>query len=82
MVVSLGPFRWLGLVPICFGAAVAVWAESLAILLYLCLVMGVVWLYVVTIEEKGLEVRFHDAYLVYKERVPRWLPGLSRSPHS
>ncbi|MCH7896585.1 MAG: isoprenylcysteine carboxylmethyltransferase family protein [Candidatus Methylomirabilales bacterium] len=131
VVVPLGPFRWLGLVPICLGATVAVWsavllstrgegtpapwdppqkfvlagpyqyvrnpmmlgafavllgeavwAESLAILLYLCLVMGVVWLYVVTIEEKGLEVRFHDVYLVYKERVPRWLPRLSRSPHA
>lgn len=59
----------------------AVWAESLAILLYRCLVMGVMASYVVTVEEEGLEVRFRDACLVYKERVPRWLPGLSRSPH-
>jgi protein-S-isoprenylcysteine O-methyltransferase Ste14 len=53
-------------------------AESVAILFYLCLVVGVVCWYVVVIEEKALEVRFGDAYRVYKERVPRWVPRLSR----
>ncbi len=125
--VPLGPFRWLGLVPICMGTLLVVWsgallitrgegtpapwdppkrfvlagpfqivrnpmmggafavlfgeavfAESLAIFFYLCLVMGVAGWYVVTNEEKGLEARFGDAYLVYRERVPRWLPRLSR----
>lgn len=56
----------------------AVLAESLAILLYLCVVIGLVHWYVVTCEEKGLEARFGDAYRVYRERVPRWLPRLPR----
>ncbi len=125
--VSLGPFRWVGLVPISLGVILVVWsaallftrgggtpapwdppqrfilagpyqyvrnpmmlgvfatvfgeavlAESLAILLYLGLVVSVVCLYVVAIEEKGLEIRFTDTYVVYKERVPRWLPHLRR----
>lgn len=125
--VSLGPIRWLGLVPIVVGVLLGVWssalfvtqgegtpspwnppqrfivagpyqyvrnpmmlgafavlfgeavvAESLGILLYLCLVMGIACWYVVAIEERRLVVRFHDTYLVYKERVPRWLPQLLR----
>ncbi|MEA3508870.1 MAG: methyltransferase [candidate division NC10 bacterium] len=125
--VSLGPFRWVGLVPISLGVILVVWsaallftrgggtpapwdppqrfilagpyqyvrnpmmlgvfatvfgeavlAESLAILLYLGLVVSVVCWYVVAIEEKGLEIRFTDTYVVYKERVPRWLPHLRR----
>ncbi len=125
--VSLGPFRWIGLVPICLGALLGVWcgvlfvtrgdgtpapwnppqrlvvagpyqyvrnpmmlgmyailfgeavvAESMAVFLYLCLVMGLGCWYVVAVEEKGLEVRFRDTYQVYKERVPRWLPRLPR----
>lgn len=125
--VSLGLLRWLGLVPICLGATLGIWAalllvtrgegtpapwdppqrfvlagpyqvirnpmmigvfavllgeavlaESVAILIYLSLVIGVVCWYVVVIEEKGLELRFRDAYQVYKERVPRWLPRLVR----
>jgi protein-S-isoprenylcysteine O-methyltransferase Ste14 len=42
------------------------------------LVVSVVCWYVVAIEEKGLEIRFTDTYVVYKERVPRWLPHLRR----
>lgn len=128
---SLGPFRWLGLVPICVGAMLGIWpavllvtrgqgtpapwdppqrfvlagpyqyvrnpmmlgvfgvlfgeailAESLALLLYLGIVIGGVCWYVIAIEEKGLEARFRDAYLVYKERVPRWLPRRPRSLRS
>jgi protein-S-isoprenylcysteine O-methyltransferase Ste14 len=67
----------LGVFAILLGEAVV--AESLAILLYLGLVVGVVYWYVVAREERGLEARFGDAYLVYKERVPRWLPPLPRS---
>lgn len=82
-----GPFQYvrnpmmLGAFVVLFGEAVL--AESLAILLYLGLVVSVVSWYVVAIEEKGLEIRFGDTYLVYKECVPRWLPQLPRkSPHS
>ncbi|MFQ5656753.1 MAG: methyltransferase family protein [Candidatus Methylomirabilales bacterium] len=130
-VVSLGSFRWLGLVPICLGALLGVWscaifvsrgdgtsapwdpprrfviagpyqyvrnpmmlgafavlfgeavvAESLGILLYLCLAVAVTSWYVVAIEERGLEIRFGDTYRVYKERIPRWLPRLPRKGQS
>lgn len=80
--VLAGPYRYvrnpmmLGLFVILFGEAVV--AESVAMLLYLGLVAGAVGWYVVAIEEKGLEARFGDAYRVYKERVPRWLPRLPR----
>lgn len=125
--VSLGHFRWVGLVPISLGVILVVWsavllftrgegtpapwdppqrfilagpyqyvrnpmmlgvfatvfgeavlAGSLAILLYLGLMVSVVCWYVVAIEEKGLEIRFTDTYVVYKERVPRWLPQMRR----
>lgn len=77
-----GPYQYvrnpmmLGVFATVFGEAVL--AESLAILLYLGLVVSVVCWYVVAIEEKGLEIRFTDTYVVYKERVPRWLPHLRR----
>lgn len=129
-VIPLGFFRWVGVVPICLGAALGIWsaallvtrgegtpapwapphrfvlagpyrvvrnpmmlgaftvlcgeamlAASLLLFLYLGLVIGVAGWYVLAIEEKGLERRFGDAYLVYKERVPRWLPRLFRSPY-
>ncbi|HEY4719284.1 MAG TPA: isoprenylcysteine carboxylmethyltransferase family protein [Candidatus Methylomirabilis sp.] len=56
----------------------AVWAESPAVFLYLCGVVSMVGWYTSAIEEKELEARFLDAYRVYRERVPRWLPRLSR----
>jgi len=70
----------LGVFGVLFGEAIL--AESLALLLYLGIVIGGVCWYVIAIEEKGLEARFRDAYLVYKERVPRWLPRRPRSLHS
>jgi protein-S-isoprenylcysteine O-methyltransferase Ste14 len=69
----------LGAFAILFGEAVL--AELLGFLVYLGVVMGVVGWYVVAIEEKGLEAQFRDTYLLYKERVPRWLPRLQRSSH-
>lgn len=80
--VVAGPYQYvrnpmmLGVFAVLFGEAVV--AESLGILLYLCLVVAVTSWYVVAIEEKGLEVRFGDTYGVYKERIPRWLPWLPR----
>jgi protein-S-isoprenylcysteine O-methyltransferase Ste14 len=36
-------------------------------------------LFVVLLEEPGLEQRFDGSYVAYKEAVNRWLP---RSPHN
>jgi protein-S-isoprenylcysteine O-methyltransferase Ste14 len=66
----------LGVFAVLLGEAVL--AESVAILFYLCLVAGAGCWYVVAIEEKELEARFGDAYRVYTERVPRWVPHLLR----
>jgi hypothetical protein len=30
-------------------------------------------------EEPGLEARFGESYRVYKQQVPRWLPGSSQA---
>ena len=84
--VLAGPYQYvrnpmmLAVFAILFGEAVL--AESVALLLYLGVVMGIVCWYVVAVEERGLEARFRDAYLVYKERVPRWLPRWPRSSAS
>ncbi|MCI0484021.1 MAG: isoprenylcysteine carboxylmethyltransferase family protein [candidate division NC10 bacterium] len=129
--VSLGPLRWLGLIPICLGPWLGIWsatvlvtrgegtpapwrpperlvlagpyqavrhpmlvgafavllgeallAESVAILLYLGVVVGVAHWYVAAVEEPALQVRFGDAYRVYQQCVPRWLPRRRRAPRS
>ena len=50
------------------SSAIGVW-----LLLFFC-INGV---YFPLSEEKGLERRFGDAYLRYKQNVPRWLPRMS-----
>jgi protein-S-isoprenylcysteine O-methyltransferase Ste14 len=78
--VVAGPYRFvrhpmmLGACAVLFG--VALLAESGAIFLYWCLVVALVGWYVPAVEERELEIRFRDAYVVYKTRVPRWLPRL------
>jgi protein-S-isoprenylcysteine O-methyltransferase Ste14 len=34
-------------------------------------------LYIPFVEEKSLEERFGEAYLIYKQNVPRWIPRSS-----
>jgi len=60
----------------------ALLAESVSILLYLGVVVGVARWYVAAVEEPALQVRFGDAYRVYQQRVPRWLPRRRRAPRS
>jgi protein-S-isoprenylcysteine O-methyltransferase Ste14 len=31
-------------------------------------------IYIPVVEERGLEERFGDDYLLYKKNVPRWIP--------
>jgi protein-S-isoprenylcysteine O-methyltransferase Ste14 len=50
---------------------------SLAILLFAVATFVLFHLYVVFIEEPGLETRFGESYFAYKESVNRWIPKFS-----
>lgn len=52
----------------------ALWAQSLILGLYALLLIVLVNLYVVYIEEPGLEKRFGADYRAYQAAVPRWFP--------
>jgi protein-S-isoprenylcysteine O-methyltransferase Ste14 len=76
-IIERGPFRitrnpmYLQMVLVCIGVAVALMNIWLFLLTPLC-----AWLLQRTAiipEERYLEVKFGDAYLDYKSRVPRWL---------
>jgi protein-S-isoprenylcysteine O-methyltransferase Ste14 len=76
-IIERGPFRitrnpmYLQMVLVCIGVAIALMNIWLFMLTPLC-----AWLLQRTAiipEERYLEVKFGDAYLDYKSRVPRWL---------
>lgn len=56
--------------------------QSLAILLYSVVIFLLFHLYVVFIEEPGLESRFGESYFAYKQSVNRWLPKFSDRAHA
>ena len=75
--VSVGPYQftrnpiYIGLVLVYFGLSIiltSLWALLLLIPVLIILQRGVV-----EREEAYLERKFGEAYLKYKERVPRWL---------
>ncbi len=70
----------IGAFAVLLGEALLV--ESASILLYLGVVVGVARWYVVAAEEPGLQIRFGDAYRVYQQYVPRWLPRRRRTSRS
>lgn len=81
--VVAGPYRWVrnpmyvaGLLVV-LGEAVA-W-EAPRLLVYLAAFWLTTHLFVVLYEERTLARRFGDAYLRYRDEVPRWLPRRPRA---
>jgi protein-S-isoprenylcysteine O-methyltransferase Ste14 len=80
--VVAGPYRYvrnpmaIGVFLFLLGEAISI--ASLALFLYLGVVVTFVHCYIVIVEERELEARFGDTYRVYKERIPRWLPRRRR----
>ena len=81
--VAAGPYRFVRNPMYIGGFAMLVgfgfYQRSLAILLFALAVFVLFHLYVVFIEEPGLESRFGESYFAYKQSVNRWLPRLSHS---
>jgi len=77
-----GPFRYvrnpmsLGAVTMMFG--LALFCRSLSIVLFSALLFLLIHIFVVFVEEPGLEKRFGESYLQYKLSVTRWLPAFRR----
>ncbi len=76
--VALGPYRHARN-PMITGVlfimiAEAVYFNSLGLALWAALFFAINTVYLVVSEERGLEKRFGETYLRYKENVPRWLP--------
>lgn len=80
MVVA-GPYSYLqhpmmlGVLLMVFGEAF--WLSSVSIGMYAVVLTLLANLYVIYIEEPGLERRFGEDYRAYRVAVPRWLPGLA-----
>ncbi|MFQ5680019.1 MAG: methyltransferase family protein [Gemmatimonadota bacterium] len=80
--VATGPYRWVRN-PMYVGglsllAGFSLWHRSLAMLLFTGLVWGLVHLFVVWVEEPGLERRFGEGYRRYRRTVRRWWPRRPR----
>ena len=60
-------------------AGEAVLARSGGLLLYAIVLGGALHLRVVWREEPGLERQFGDGWHAYSAKVPRWIPGLTRT---
>ncbi len=76
--VVIGPFRYvrnpmsLGAITMMFGLGLL--CRSISILLLSALLFLGMHMFVVFVEEPGLEKRFGANYLRYKQSVNRWLP--------
>jgi len=81
--VATGPYKFVRN-PMYIGgflmlAGFGLYQQSLAILLFSVAIFLLFHLYVVFIEEPGLESRFGESYFAYKQSVNRWLPKFSHS---
>ena len=80
--VAVGPYRFVrnpmisGVEAMLVGEAL-LWG-SLALGLWASVFAGINHVYIVLVEEPGLEQRFGEPYRVYKESVPRWIPRFRR----
>jgi protein-S-isoprenylcysteine O-methyltransferase Ste14 len=84
--VAVGPYRFVRN-PMYIGGFVmlmgfGLYQRSLAILLFAVAILVLFHVYVVFVEEPGLEARFGESYFAYKQTVNRWLPRLLRSAHA
>lgn len=61
---------------LCLGGE-ALFFQSMALFYYLLCFIGISMLYFPLSEEKGLEKRFGEEYLLYKSNVPRFIPRLT-----
>jgi len=76
--VPSGPYRYVRN-PMYIGAALVLggyglWERSAAIVIFALVFLLVFHLFVVLVEEPGLERRFGESYIAYKRVVHRWLP--------
>ena len=76
--VPSGPYRYVRN-PMYIGAALVLagyglWERSAAIAAFALAFLAIFHLFVVLVEEPGLERRFGESYLAYKRAVDRWLP--------
>ena len=81
--VALGPYAYLrnpmhvGGLGLFLGSGLVL--RSPAILLLGLLVFAAAHLFIVLVEEPGLESRFGESYREYKRRVRRWVPRIRRN---
>ena len=79
--IAAGPYKfvrnpmYIGGLTVLLGFGL--WQKSTSIVVFTALVAVVVHLFVVFLEEPGLEQRFGSSYINYKQSVNRWRP---RSP--
>jgi protein-S-isoprenylcysteine O-methyltransferase Ste14 len=76
--VAVGPYRFVRN-PMYLGglamlAGFGLWRRSPAMFLFTAVGALAIHLFVVLVEEPGLERRFGESYLAYKRAVHRWLP--------
>ena len=81
--VPSGPYRFVRN-PLYLGAALLLAGYGLrklspSILILDVILLGVAHLFVVLVEEPGLESRFGEEYRRYREEVPRWIPRFRRT---
>lgn len=79
--VAVGPYKFVRN-PMYIGGFImlmgfGLYRQSLAMLLFAVVIFVLFHLYVVFIEEPGLETRFGENYFAYKELVNRWIPRFS-----
>ena len=80
-IVEIGPYQWMrnpiyaGDILLLFG--VSFYARSFILLMAAIISIPLFHLFVCFVEEPGTEKRLGDEYLDYKQRIPRWFPGIS-----
>ena len=81
--VATGPYKF-ACNPMYIGGLIlltgfGLYRRSVAILLFTVAMFVLFHLYVVFVEEPGLEARFGESYFAYKRSVNRWIPEFSHS---